>query len=412
MEKNKLMIGAAKREITPPKELLPLPLIWTVQFVDIADSLNARALMFSDGQDKSLLITLDICEIPYPEETIDFLVKNTGLKKENILIASTHTHEAPFIGFGIYQGEDERKCRCWYDDTILPALLAVAKEAESKLKPAKYGCGEGKSYINVNRDEIIDGKAVIGNNYARPSDKTLNLIRFEDYDGNIIAMFINYSVHATALNGCLIDGNEKISGDIPGRTASALEEKFEGAVVLWTSGAAGDQNPRYSSNYGTMLPGTKPAETTMGEKGYILLEVMVREHIRDILSVNSNLVCDKTAGKLFCGEKEVACKGNPKLKENPPDAKYVLRLFAFGDVVFEGISAEVVTLVGKAVRESSPYPCTIMITHAIRFGGYVPDEWEYDNNAFEAESTPVAKGEALPAFIAGYKELFDLMKNK
>ncbi|MGI6576445.1 MAG: hypothetical protein ACOX1Q_00020 [Eubacteriales bacterium] len=45
------------------------------------------------------------------------------------------------------------------------------------------------------------------------------------------------------MNGCLVDGSIGVCGDLPGRTSAILEGMFEGAVALWTPGAAGDQKP-------------------------------------------------------------------------------------------------------------------------------------------------------------------------
>lgn len=77
-----------------------------------------------------------------------------------------------------------------------------------------------------------------------------------------------------------------------------------------------------------------------------------------------------------------------------------------GDIAFEGISAEIVTSVGKAVREVSPYEKTILVSHALGYQGYVADDWEYEHNAFEAGSAKTAKGAAQEAFVSGFGELF------
>ena len=76
--------------------------------------------------------------------------------------------------------------------------------------------------------QITHGKAEIGNNYERPSDKTLNLIRVETLDNELIALLINYAVHGVFLNGNFVDDKLCISGDIPGQTSAMLEEKLGG----------------------------------------------------------------------------------------------------------------------------------------------------------------------------------------
>ena len=105
------------------------------------------------------------------------------------------------------------------------------------------GYGTGISYINVNR-QIIDPKTDRwweGPNREGPSDKTVAVLKFESLSGEPIAVYYNYAVHAV-IAGQL----DQVSGDIPGAASRYIEDSFDDRVVaLWSSGAAGDQNPIY-----------------------------------------------------------------------------------------------------------------------------------------------------------------------
>src|SRR5690606_41491878 len=59
-------------------------------------------------------------------------------------------------------------------------------------------------------------------------------------EGAPIAVYYNYAVHAVLLGQW-----DLVSGDLPGATSRYLEESLEGAVAIWSEGAAGDQNPDY-----------------------------------------------------------------------------------------------------------------------------------------------------------------------
>ena len=403
--------GAAKGNITPEKELFPMPYIGPIVIDRAEDSIYVRVLAMEDGKNKSLFITFDLCAIPYPEETLKMISEGTGIPEAYIFMAATHTHEVPLLGFGLYQQgtEEEKKCQLWYG-VMKDVILETVRTAMGHLKPARIGYGTGKSYINVNRDETKDGKTDLGNNFERPSDKTLYLVRIEDMQGSTIALLVNYAVHAVVMNGCMVNGGIGLCGDLPGRTSAKLEEQL-GGVALWTSGAAGDQNPRIMTAYGIELKDGKPKMRCLEEKGYMILDFLVEEHVRDILKVNEGLVCEETDAPLFAASETIKCPGRKNPEKNTgtddvPDAPYILRLLTIGDIAFEGISAEVVTTVGQAVREDSPYRKTILVTHASAYCGYVPDDWEYEHDAFEAKSTPVAQGAAQPAFLQGFRELF------
>ncbi|MHA9737906.1 neutral/alkaline non-lysosomal ceramidase N-terminal domain-containing protein [Robinsoniella peoriensis] len=422
MKENRFRAGAARREITPGTEILPIPFVFSYVIDGVADSLFVRVLYLDDGQKRILFITFDMGIVPYAEETLQFVAKLTGLQRENIFMSATHTHEVPVIGADIPEMHGAHgKDRLWYA-RIQTALREAIEEAKQKKRNARIGYGEGKSYININRDELKDGKGgEPGNNFERPSDKTLSLVRIEDEDGKIIALIVNYAVHAVVMNGCSVHNKVQISGDLPGRTSTMLEEQFDGATVLWTSGAAGDQNPRIMTAYGAEIENGQIKVKSLGEAGYMILDFLVKEHVSDILEVNNELMCDEEEIKIETSERIVRCPARKQKSVdgavyNQSDAEsgdkkvtYTLRMLKVGDLVFEGVSAEVVTTIGAALKQASPYEKTIVVTHVNNYCGYVPDDWEYEHNAFEAAGTPVMKGFAQPAFIQAFSEMFDEM---
>lgn len=88
-----------------------------------------------------------------------------------------------------------------------------------------------------------------GQNYAGFSDKTLAVMKWEDYDGNLIAAFLNYCCHGTcAFTRRDVDGKIKTSPEFMGYACNYVQERYGGTpVIIWSSGAAGDQNPLFSS---------------------------------------------------------------------------------------------------------------------------------------------------------------------
>lgn len=284
------------------------------------------------------------------------------------------------------------------------------------------GFGKGKSYVNVNRDEERYGKAVLGVNFERESDKTLNVLKFESLKGNPIAYVVNHATHATVVNGCHENGKMKICSDLPGTTCEKIEEQFNGAVCLWTSGAAGDQNPVYSCQFPTGDEKDLLKVPNLGDKGFVVLEHLARVHARDISDVDKAIVCDASDVKLTVQKTVVSCEGRTpdaavalaKLfhKEVPPPqpVSYTLRLVTVGDLAIQGISAEVVTSIGAATMATSLFKNTMLITHTDTYGGYVPNDWEYEHGAFEAGGTQVKQGAAEPAFVEGFKKLFANIK--
>jgi hypothetical protein len=218
-----LRVGAAKVDVTPPERELPR------NSQGILDRLFARAIVLDNGAARAALISVDAGAIPDPlwQTVSRQLQAELQIPPANVLLTATHTHSA-----GGGRGPD-------YAQKIVESV----RLARQRLAPARVGYGTGVSYINVNR-QIIDPRTHRwweGPNYEGPSDKTVAVMKFETLGGEPIAVYYNYAVHAV-LAGQL----DQISADIPGAASRYVEDSFDDRIVaLWSSGAAGDQNPIY-----------------------------------------------------------------------------------------------------------------------------------------------------------------------
>jgi hypothetical protein len=397
------MAGAAKGDISPSANLMPMPLLSVFKFDRVVDRVYARVLAMSNGVQQSLFITLDMTLVPDAEATLDFLSDKTGIPKRNIFISATHTHGVTPVSLIDYVNPvDQMKVDDWYEQ-IKTTLLATVREAQLSMSPARYGYGTGQSNVNVNRDVLDGDKAVLGSNFDRPSDKTIKIVRFEDLSGNLIALIVNYAVHGVVLNG-LMDGlRTPMSGDLPGKTSEKLEAKLDGAVVLWSSGPAGDQNPRLMTQYGGPVEEGKPTQRNLGVAGYNVLEYLSDEHVRDILKAIELIRANRTNPNFYSSEtiSHVKSKDNEDIS-----IPYTLRLFVIGDIAFQGISAEIVTSIGRKIVDTSPYEDTILVTLANGYQGYVADDWEYEHDAFEVDNSAAAKGQAQKEFLKDFEEMF------
>lgn len=347
-------------------------------------------------------------EVPYVPETVAFMKEATGLDDTEIILAATHTHGVPFIGWQLMPQEEkvESIYRKWYE-VIKQGMKKAADEAMQSVQPAKFGYREGRSYINVNRDEIVDGKYIYGVNYERPSSKRLDFFRIENMEGKIIATLTNYACHGVVTNGNMIGDDVWLTGDLPGVASAMLEEKL-GGVALWTSGAAGDQDPRTCCNFG--YDPTRPFHIrSFGESGFLLLESLAAEHVRDILRTNDAVECHPVEAEIQSLKRDVLVRKLGSKKGDAPKVPFTLRTVRIGDFAFEGVNAEIVTTIGEKMCDMSDSKHTVMVTHTDGCWGYVPDNWEYDNNAQEVGEAIVARGCAETVFLEELRDMFETM---
>lgn len=207
--------------------------------------LNAKALALgSDKQGASVIITVDLIGIPWnvTKEVARRLQDKTGLAPANFAISASHTHSGPELGdlLNILQyrsstsfsdsliAKSQMNHIAWYVEQLTDKLEQVALEALKARQPSYVSWTEGKVEFSKNR-RLADG----------PVDHSLPLLRVTDINGNIKALFLNYSCHAVALDG----SNNSYHGDWVGEAQRLIEKNNPGIIALHAVGCGADANP-------------------------------------------------------------------------------------------------------------------------------------------------------------------------
>ena len=414
--------GAAKVDVTPAAGELPK------NSFGILDHLYARAIVLENGATTAALITLDAGAIPDPlwQAVSSQIEKELGIPPQRVLLTATHTHSA-----GGARGSN-----------FSQKIVESVRLAKQRLAPARIGYGTGVSFINVNR-QIVDpktGRWWEGANYEGPSDKTVAVLKFEGLDGSPIAVYYNYAVHAV-LAGQL----DQISGDIPGSASRYVEDSFDDRIVaLWSSGAAGDQNPiYYQQTYdlreirikdyakrGTdisnaMPPGgegldrNNPTVARLMNQQRQMVSSMGQFLGEEVMHVMRGIQRTETAVPLYGSFASVQCPGRERTNEgragfegtykegNPVEIR--LGLLRVGDVMIGAVNAEVFSPIAQRLKRESPYKATMMatLTNGAARSGYIPDDASFGKYTFEVLSSRLQQGCAESAIVNGILTLID-----
>src|SRR5437588_1947850 len=236
-----LKAGAGRVDITPDTNAIPRP------YTSILDHLYARAIYLENGHDRAVLLNADVGAIStaITDKVAGEISRQLNVPVTNILISATHDHSAIFGGPRPTSGASPTPNQPAeaFEKKLVSGLIQAAVQAHDRMQPAKIGYGTGSLHLNVNRDAIDEHTRLWAQqpNLEYPSDKMLVVIKIESLNGELIAVYMNYAMHANSL---FLDG--KVSGDFPGEAERYIEHTYnEKTVALWTSGAAGDQNPLY-----------------------------------------------------------------------------------------------------------------------------------------------------------------------
>jgi len=234
--------GAARRDITP-KEPVPM---WgygarhDALSGGMLDPLYAAAVVLQVGTNKIAIVGLDLGRAP-AEKSLQAIRQRIKSEAgvDYSFIAGSHTHHGPVLELtdetGKGKGKFDASIRYYkeMEDGIAGAII----EANSKLVPAKMAIGsthlEG---FNRNRHTKIEPK---------PSDRDLEVMRFDDESAKPIAIVVNFTAHPTMIPAQTL----KFSADYVGAMKETVEKEMGGRAVFM-QGSAGDQSVNAGTNSG------------------------------------------------------------------------------------------------------------------------------------------------------------------
>jgi len=295
--------------------------------------------------------------------------------------------------------------------------------AKAQLQPARFGIGACTASVNVNRREPTPRGWWLGYNENGPSSKTVTVLRFEDLAGKPIAFLINYAVHVVVMG----PGNYAITGDLAGATSRFVEQHYLGqdhprsdagpriqlrpqerategpasahpVLALWTSGAAGDQNPVSMENGDDF--------TMVNALGRILGEEAVRV---------AGSIRTAPEARIWGAQQVATCPGRRVEPGPTPRANYEftnadpvpirLGLLMIDRVALAGVSGEVFTLIAERLKKESPFTHTVMLTHTNGSSGYIPNDTAFEPVSYEVTASRLKPGCAEDAIVNGFLDL-------
>jgi neutral ceramidase len=412
--------GAAKVDVTPAPNELPKT------YDGILDQIYSRAIVIDNGRATAAFITVDAGGVPDAiwQAVCKQLESDLGIPSKNVLLTATHSHSVPPQPAGPYAQK----------------IVESVRLAKQRLAPARIGYGTGVSFINVNRN-IIDSKTRRwweGPNYEGLSDKTVAVMKFESVSGEPIAVYYNYAMHGVAAGQL-----DLVSGDAPGTTSKYIEDSFDGKIVaLWSSGAAGDQNPLYFQQTfdlrdirikdyakrgidisNAMPPGGQglnkkdPAVIKLMDQQKQMILSMGQFLGEEVLHTMRGMERMEPEAEIYGTQKTISCPGRARLDQGRAgfegtykDADPIeirLGLLKVGDIFIGAVNAEVFNLIAQRLKRESPSARTMMatLTNGSARSGYIPNDAAYGMNTFEVVSSRLKPGCAETSIVNGILDL-------
>jgi hypothetical protein len=237
--------GVAVRTITPAE---PMWLAGYASRTKPAEGkfteLYAKAIALQDPDGgRFVLLTVDLVGVPrsLSESVSERIRAATGLPRDRLMIAASHTHCGPVIRDNLTDmydmpAEQEKKIGP-YTDFVATQMAEAVIAAIHYLRPARIAVGQGTARFAVNRRKLTPTGIVNDANPAGPVDHSVPVMQVTGSDGKIRALIFGYACHNTTMQFY------QWSGDYAGVAMALLEKNHPGAVAMFWSGCGGDANP-------------------------------------------------------------------------------------------------------------------------------------------------------------------------
>ena len=213
--------------------------------IDMPMYCNAMYLESESSKNKLVILDFDLCSM---SEEIDSMVRDSvmsilDISKESIRICLSHTHAGPPYGKDNLNGagwitEGVELINPYYDSFPEKISNSVMEAVRSAVN-CNVSYGKGMSDININRRPADEkGNLFTGRNWDGIVDHSVDVIGFDDENGNVVSTIVGYACHPHILG----PENRLISPDYPGHLRKTVED-IVGGSCLFFQGYAGNQGP-------------------------------------------------------------------------------------------------------------------------------------------------------------------------
>jgi len=244
-----LKVGTSRVDITPP---IGMPHAnWGSSSHQLAEGIDMNMYCYAmyieseSTNNKIVILDFDLCIIDDDIDSMirDAVISSLDIPKENIRVSTSHTHAGPPYGRDDSTGggwitEGVELINPYYDS--FPAKISKAvNEAVISAVDCNVSYGNGRSDININRRPADkSGTLFTGRNWSGVVNHSVDVIGFDDVNGDPVATIVGYACHPTILG----PENRLLSPDYPGHMRKTVEEII-GGRCLFFQGFAGNQGP-------------------------------------------------------------------------------------------------------------------------------------------------------------------------
>ncbi|MDO5567201.1 MAG: neutral/alkaline non-lysosomal ceramidase N-terminal domain-containing protein, partial [Planctomycetia bacterium] len=402
--------GQASADITPPVPYRLRGYFSERPSTAIHDPLNAKAIVFRQGNVQAALVMLDLTAVP---RSITDVVrrdasKATGIPVEAIIVAATHSHTAPLFNNSVRDylhnqavkkyGKDKLE-EFDYPKYLIENATKAIVQAHAALKTSDLGfmsieappVAFNRRYFMKNSTDVKCNPGIKNPNVIKPAgpiDPRLSVLFISDSGSKTPkASLTNFALHLDTTGGTLV------SADYPFYLEEVLKNKYgEKFLSIFGNGTCGDinhfdvsgKNPRRKAPEIGQLLGdaiaaaadkeTKPLTTSLATacKVAVCPQVAFTEEETKEAFAHQGEMLSGANKKLTLAERMKIEKAT-MMAGTPRNLSFdIVAIRLSNDTGLVAIPGEIFVESGLAIKKASPFRNTIVIELSQDDVGYIP----------------------------------------
>lgn len=434
--------GMAQMDITPPIGGRLAGHFYESLSTGIHDPLWAKAMVLQQGKEKFVFVFSDLVGLTLDISTNarSLAGAQTGIPVKNILIAATHSHTGPlFYGFQhtyfhekalAAEGKDPHE-KIDYSKFLINQIVKAVVEANENLTPIQVEVGVGEQRgLSFNRRYYMKNGSVLFNpgplnpdivRPAGPIDPDVGILMLRNvqskkYKGSLTV----FATHADCTGGT------EISADYPYYLEQTLKNKFgTNFISAFAVGTSADINhinvnkdePIYSESNAKRIgktlgqtvinkvpklePVFKPSFAMTSAKIFLPLQTPRKEQIDSAKTIINKLYEVRESGeylKRAGGEsgdflKRVEMSKYISLEGRGASVQAEVQVFRIdSETAIVGLPGELFVELGLAIKKSSPFKNTIIMSVCNDKMSYIPTEKGFSEGSYEVTNSIVRPG--------------------
>ncbi len=430
-----LRVGVAQIDITPPVGFRKGGGYGEVISTGVRDPLFAKSIVLRQGGVSVALVFNDLLSVPpdLSRSARQRASEQTGIPAENIVIAATHNHGSPEYWGPLrdlaheaaldQHGSDARET-IDYQKKLVWAWSQVIGEADRVALPVTMDvCVARQPGLAFNRRyHMRDGSVRFNPGHGNPEivrpagpiDPDIPVVLFRRYDGAAepIASLTTFAMH-TAVDG----GGTVFTADFPAVLQTRLQQKFGDAFIsLFAEGTAGDINhiDVHDTNQLQGPPEVHRIGNALADAVLAELERARRRSPSDLAATSETIQVSFPAVGEARYQQAKQLLRNQKTGRTPflelvaawrdchrhhhrqhygdrkPLEVQAIRLNA--DTAIVTLPHEVFVEIGLAIKATSPFRNTIVISLANDVDYYIPTRRAFEEGSYEVTTCPLDPG--------------------